>query len=68
MPDAAVILWGLLFGSVGFGFFIYGKNQAHPVAKYVGITLMVLPYFVSGIYVMVLLGLVLMSLPYFIKF
>ena len=25
--DTASLLWGLLFGSIGFGFFLYGKNQ-----------------------------------------
>ena len=27
MDNTAVLLWGLLFGSIGFGFFLYGKRQ-----------------------------------------
>lgn len=67
MPDSATLLWGLLFGSIGFGYFIYGKRQTNPVARYTGIALMLYPYLVSNVTGLVLIGLALMSLPYFIK-
>lgn len=67
MLDTATILWGLLFGSIGFGYFMYGKRQSHLVARFTGIALMLFVYFVPNNLVLVLVGLGLMSLPYFIR-
>ena len=67
MTDTASLLWGLLFGSIGLGFFIYGKKQNAPVALMSGIGLMVFPYFVSSTWLMVLCGAALMAAPYFIR-
>jgi hypothetical protein len=66
--DTASLLWGLLFGSVGLGYFIYGKNQKALVPALCGVMLMVFPYFVSSILLMVLVGAVLMALPFFVHF
>lgn len=57
---------GLLFSSIGMGYFIYGRKQANKVVKYSGIALMVYPYFITGSIAIVLVGLVLMVLPKFI--
>ncbi|MFT4937418.1 MAG: hypothetical protein ACI88A_000433 [Paraglaciecola sp.] len=67
MLDTATILWGLLFGSIGFGYFMYGKRQGHLVARFTGIALILCPYIVPNNLVLVLVGLGLMSVPYFIK-
>ena len=67
MDSTASILWSLLFGSIGFGFFIYGKKQRAVIPFLSGIALCVFPYFVTNVYLMVTGGLVLISLPYFIK-
>ncbi len=67
MPGTAIILWALLFGSIGLGYFIYGKRQAQPVVRYTGLALMVFPYFVKDVFAVVLAGIILLSLPYFIK-
>jgi hypothetical protein len=66
--DTASLLWGLLFSSVGLGYFIYGKNQKALVPALCGVVLMVFPYFVSGILPMVLVGAALMALPFFVRF
>lgn len=66
MFDTAVMLWGLLFGSIGFAYFIYGKRQGHAVACYAGAALIIDPYFVENVFALVLLGIIFMSLPYFI--
>ena len=58
---------GLLFSSIGMGYFIYGRKQANNVVKYSGIALMVYPYFITGSIAIVLVGLVLMALPKFIE-
>jgi len=65
--DTSMLLWGLLFGSIGMGYFLYGKKRANPVARYSGIALMVYPYFVSSTVALVAIGVVLMLLPKYIK-
>ena len=49
MPSfgAAQLLGGLIFGSVGFVAFIYGKRMNVWKPMIIGIALMVYPYFVS---------------------
>jgi len=63
----AILLWGVLFGSIGLGFFIYGKRQGAPVPLACGLLLMVFPYFVSNAWATVLIGSVLMAIPYFVR-
>jgi hypothetical protein len=63
----SAIVWGLLFGSIGVGFFIYGRKQRAPVPLICGIALMVFPYFVSNIFALVAIGIVLVCVPYFIR-
>ncbi|TXH72141.1 hypothetical protein [Thiobacillus sp.] len=61
------ILWGLLFGSIGLGFFLYGKKQQAIVPLFCGLALMVFPYFVSNTFLLVAIGAVLTALPYFVR-
>jgi hypothetical protein len=61
------LLWGLLFGSIGVGFFMYGKKQRATVPLVCGIGLMVFPYFVSNVFLLVALGVALMLAPYFAR-
>lgn len=63
----AVLLWGLLFGSIGLGYFIYGKKQRAPVPLVCGLALMVFPYFVSNVPLLVGIGAVLAAIPYFVR-
>ncbi|MBQ0719869.1 MAG: hypothetical protein KBT88_15350 [Gammaproteobacteria bacterium] len=65
MFDTAMMLWALLFGSIGFAYFIYGKRQDHTVARYTGIALIIYPYFVANVFALVVVGIILMSLPRF---
>ena len=67
MVSTAMILWSLVFGSIGLGYFIYGRKQANKIASYAGIALMVYPYFVSSLAVLILIGAGLMLLPKFLK-
>ncbi|MEH6358824.1 MAG: hypothetical protein V7745_07530 [Pseudomonadales bacterium] len=67
MPNTAIILWALLFGSIGVGYFIYGKRQGQPVVRYTGIALILFPYFVREELAMILVGISLLLLPYVIK-
>ncbi len=63
----SVLLWGLLFGSIGFGFFLYGKKQKAVVPLIAGIALCVVPYFIANVYLLVAVGILLMAIPYFVR-
>jgi hypothetical protein len=65
--DTATLLWGLLFSSIGMGYFIYGKKQHSAIPLLCGIGLMVFPYFISGNVLLVVIGSVLSTIPYFIR-
>lgn len=67
MDGTALLLWGIFFGSVGIGFFIYGRRQRAPVPLVTGIALFLLPYFISNVYLLVALGAALAVLPYFVR-
>lgn len=67
MNSVSTLIGGIIFGSIGLGFFVYGKKQKAFIPVLSGIGLMVFPYFVSNIYIMVLSGIVLVALPYFIR-
>ena len=66
--STATLLWGLLFGSIGIGFFIYGKRQSMVVPLVCGLALMVYPYFVANAWLLLLIGIALMAVPYFLRF
>jgi hypothetical protein len=41
----SVLLWGLLFSSVGLGYFLYGKKQRAFAVVILGVALAAIPYF-----------------------
>jgi hypothetical protein len=61
------LLWGLLFGSIGLGYFIYGKKQKAVVPLVCGLALMLFPYFVSKVLLLVVIGVLLTAIPYFFR-
>ena len=67
MSTPAQLFWGIMFGAVGSGFFIYGKKQSAFVPLGVGVVLCILPYLITNIYLMLPVGFVLMIVPYFFK-
>jgi len=66
--NTSSLLWGLLFGSIGLGFFIYGKRQKAVVPLLCGLVLMIFPYFISNTIVLVAIGVALVALPYFVRY
>ena len=64
-------LWGLfasfVFGIIGFAAFIYGKKRSLFKPIIIGIVLMVYPYFIRGIFPLILTGTVLTILLYFFR-
>jgi len=65
--NTSSLLWGLLFGSIGLGFVIYGRKQRAVVPLLCGLALMTFPYFVSNSILLVVIGVGLMAIPYFFR-
>jgi len=65
--NTASLLWGVLFGAVGLGLFVYGKKQKALVPLACGVALMVLPYLVSNAWLLAGVGLALVVIPYFFR-
>ena len=61
------LLVSVLFGSIGTGYFIYGKKQRQVIPLLTGIALGVYPYFLSNAYALVVVGILLMAVPWFIR-
>ena len=59
-------LMTLLISSIGLGYTIYGKKQAHGVALGCGVLLMVVPYGIRSLPLLLLVALALMLLPFFL--
>jgi hypothetical protein len=65
--SASTLLWGVLFGSIGFGFFLYGWKQRVMMPLACGLALMVFPYFVSGGVLLLVIGSALVAIAYFVR-
>lgn len=65
--NTSLLLWSLLFSSIGLGFFVYGKKQKAIVPLLSGLGLMIYPYFVSNTILLVAIGAALSVLPYFVR-
>jgi hypothetical protein len=62
-----VLAWGVLFSSVGLGFFMYGKKQKTIMPFVCGLALMVFPYFVTSTVLLAAIGAALIAVPYFVR-
>jgi hypothetical protein len=65
--SSSLLLLGVLFGSIGLGFFIYGRKQSGLAPLVCGLLLMVVPYFISNALLLFAVGAVLVVLPYFVR-
>lgn len=65
--NTASLLWGVLFSSIGLGYFIYGRKQQQLVPLLCGIGLIGFTFFVSNDWVIVAIGVGLMAVPYFVR-
>jgi hypothetical protein len=61
------LILGLLFGSIGSGYFIYGRKRSNIIALLAGLALCVFPYFVSSGWLMMIIGVVLVAIPFFVR-
>jgi hypothetical protein len=60
------LIFGILAGAVGAGYFIYGKRQAKLVPMTAGILLCVYPYFTDSVLWLSVIGVLLMAAPFLI--
>ena len=67
MASEALLLWGLVFSSIGLGFFVYGKKQQRLVPFVCGLVLLICPYVVGSVPLLIVTGIVLMAIPYFVR-
>lgn len=65
--NSTQLLLGVLFSSIGLGYFIYGKKQKVTVPLVCGLVLMIFPYFIENIAMLASIGILLSILPYFIR-
>jgi len=61
------LLWGVFFGAIGLGYFVYGKKQHRFVPLLCGLGLMAFPYFMTNMVLLVVVGLALSVMPYFFR-
>jgi hypothetical protein len=67
MQGEWLLVWGVLFGALGLGFFTYGRRQKSVIPLMAGIALFVVPYFISNVYLLVIAGAALVALPYYVS-
>lgn len=64
--DTTHLILGLIFSSIGIGYFMYGRRQSNIVARYCGIALLLYPYLVTDALLLVAVGVGLMVVPKFV--
>jgi hypothetical protein len=63
----AELLWGVLFSSIGLGYFIYGRRQGKTIPLLCGVVLMAYPYFMPNTIALVITGAIFAAVPYFVR-
>lgn len=64
--DANFLFASLIWGSVGVGYFIYGKKQQEPVPLVGGVVMIGVSYFVASALLMSLVSLAIMAAVFFV--
>ena len=65
--STSLIFLGLAFGSLGFGYLVYGWRQHAVVPLLCGLALMAVPYVVANVAVLVVVGVALAVTPYLVR-
>ena len=68
MDTSTSLLLGVMFGSIGMGYIVYGRKQHKGIALLSGIVLCVFPYFVPNVFLLIIIGIVLMAFPFFFRY
>jgi hypothetical protein len=67
MDIGTTLMFSMLFGSIGLGYFMYGKKQHKLVPLLAGIVLCMYPYFMSNVSALVGVGILFTVVPWFIR-
>jgi hypothetical protein len=67
MEDSSLLMWGLLFGSIGSGYMVYGKKQRHMWAFVSGLGLCVIPYLTTSMAVLIPGAAALLAVPFLMR-
>jgi hypothetical protein len=67
MEDTTTLIWAMLFGAIGLGYLTYGRRQKAIVPLFVGVALILFPYFIPNVYWLVAIGVSLTAIPYFVR-
>jgi hypothetical protein len=65
--NSTALFLGLIFSSIGLGYFIYGKKQKMTMPFICGIALMIFPYFIENNLLISAIGIILSLIPWFIR-
>ena len=66
--NATQLFLGVIFSSIGLGYFMYGKKQKMTVPLAGGLILMIYPYFIESTALLSVVGVILALLPCFLRF
>lgn len=61
--DTGGLLIGLVFGSIGVGYCLYGKKQQNSLVFWLGVALIGLPYIIDSHMLLIVISILLMTLP-----
>lgn len=61
---ATTLIAGMIFSSIGAGFFMYGKRAGRPVHLACGAILAIFSWFVFNVVALVVFGIVLVIIPF----
>lgn len=67
MMNITQLLLGVVFSSIGLGYFMYGKKQKVLVPLVCGLVLMLFSYFVENTFLIITIGSIFSIAPYFIR-
>lgn len=65
--NITILLLGVVFSSIGLGYFIYGKKQQQTIPLICGIVLMIYPYFIENAVILTAIGILLCVAPKFVR-
>ncbi|TAN13751.1 MAG: amino acid transport protein [Burkholderiaceae bacterium] len=65
--SASLLFLGLIFGSLGMGYCVYGRRQRALAPFLCGLVLMVVPYVIANALALTAAGALVATLPFFLK-
>lgn len=65
--DAGTLFAGVLFGSIGMAYMIYGKKQQKFIVMLSGLALCIIPYFISNLLFLYLICIAITALPFIFR-